>query len=103
MIKNVIPNLHLWCSLYRDPRGVFGIFQETGMIEWGQNAKPQKIPDQKLTPQKFHADSRALTSLVVPYSQNYGTGIRPGPPPPPKKKKSFENSRNLKFGVPLLG
>ena len=42
-------------------------FQETGMIEWGQKLKPQKIPraskkppkkslDQNLTPQKSHAE-----------------------------------------------
>ena len=24
MTKNVIPYLYLWCSLYRDPRGVGG-------------------------------------------------------------------------------
>lgn len=50
MIKNVIPNLHLWCSLYRDPRGVFEIFSRDGDDRMGAKRKTQKNPGPKINP-----------------------------------------------------
>ena len=55
------------------PQGAYSGFQVTGMIEWSQKSRPQKIPrassktpkkslDQKLTPKKSHADFVALKS-----------------------------------------
>ena len=42
--------------------GGYSGFQVTGMIEWSQKSRPQKSLDQKLTPQKSHADFVALKS-----------------------------------------
>ena len=78
-------------------------FQVTGIIKWGQKSKPKiipkafnktpkKFPEQRLTPQKSHAEFPSLnnfqkalnditqkvklSSLVVLYSQNYAARIR---------------------------
>jgi len=34
-----------------------------GMIEWGQKSKPKKIPDQKLTPKRSHAEFPSLKNF----------------------------------------
>ena len=38
-------------------------FQVTGMIEWGQNSRPKKSVDQKLTTKKSHGDFLSLKNF----------------------------------------
>ena len=43
--------------------GGYSGFLVTGLIEWGQRSKLQKIPDQKLTPKKSHAEFPSLKNF----------------------------------------
>ena len=69
-------------------------FQVTGMIEWGQKSKPQKITrtsnnaqkkslDQKLTPQKSHAEFPSLKNYQALHCKRYN----------PKDKNSRERGK----------
>ena len=61
--KNVIPYLHLWCSLYRDPSGGGGVLwiSSDGNDRMGAKIKtPKKLLDQELTPKKSHAEFPSL-------------------------------------------
>ena len=64
MTKNVIPYLHLWCSLYRDPSGGGGgvlWISIDGNDRMGAKIKtPKKLLDQELTPKKSHAEFPSL-------------------------------------------
>ena len=62
--------------------GYSRFFQETGMIEWGQNAKPKKIPDQKLTPQTIPCRFPSLDKFGCTLFAELRDRDTPRPPPP---------------------